>query len=190
MRKCYTTRRLFLRIANPDFAWMAADFFLRNKESLEQYEEKRPEEFFLPEFQKIWLDMQREKAANGEWYSFYLFEKRRPRRIIGTVSISQIQHGNLESGVIGYRIDSQRCGEGLGSEAAAEGTRIGFEELHLHRMEADVMPENAASLRVLEKCGYKREGFFREYLRINGKWEDHIHMAAIDTDEKNRKFLL
>ena len=74
---------------------------------------------------------------------------------------------------------SQAASEGFGTEAAKEGTRIGFEELSLHRMEADVMTENRASLRILEKCGYKKEGYFREYFRINGKWEDHIHMAAI-----------
>lgn len=190
MRKCYATKRLFLRIADPSFAWMTAEFFQNNREKLEKYEEKKPDEFFLPEFQKLWLGIQRDKADMGEWYTFYLFEKRKPKKIIGTVSISQIQHGNLESGVLGYRIDSVRQGLGFGSEAAKEGTRIGFEELRLHRMEADVMPDNMASLRVLEKCGYEREGYFRKYLRINGKWEDHVHMAAINNDKKNRNFLL
>ena len=51
-------------------------------------------------------------------------------------------------------------GEGFGTEAAKEGTRIGFEELSLHRMEADVMTENRASLRILEKCGYQKRGIF------------------------------
>ena len=49
------------------------------------------------------------------------------------------------------------------------------------------MPENHASLRVLEKCGYEKEGYFREYLKINGEWEDHIHMAVIRTEERTKK---
>ena len=105
--------------------------------------------------------------------------KKENHTVIGTLSLSRIQYGNLCSGVLGYRIGGERQGEGFGTEAAKEGTRIGFEELSLHRMEADVMTENRASLRILEKCGYKKEGYFREYFRINGKWEDHIHMAAI-----------
>ena len=179
MRKCYTTDRMMVRLADPEFADMTAEFFFRNRKMLERYEERRPEEFFCPEFQKIWLDIQRENARKGEWYSYYLFEKRKPHTVIGTLSLSRIQYGNFCSGVLGYRIGGERQGEGFGTEAAKEGTRIGFEELSLHRMEADVMTENRASLRILEKCGYKKEGYFREYFRINGKWEDHIHMAAI-----------
>lgn len=187
MRKRYTTSRLIFRMADPAFARMTAEFFSENRELFEKCEERRTEEFFLPEFQEIWLDIQREKAKKGEWYSFYLFEKGKPHKVVGTLSLSQIQYGSLCSGVIGYRIDRLRQGEGLGTEAAREGTRIGFEELRLHRMEADVMPENIASLRVLEKCGYEKEGYFREYLKINGEWEDHIHMAAIRTEERTKK---
>ena len=154
MRKCYTTDRMMVRLADPEFADMTAEFFFRNRKMLERYEERRPEEFFCPEFQKIWLDIQRENARKGEWYSYYLFEKRKPHTVIGTLSLSRIQYGNLCSGVLGYRIGGERQGEGFGTEAAKEGTRIGFEELSLHRMEADVMTENRASLRILEICGY------------------------------------
>lgn len=56
----------------------------------------------------------------------------------------------------------------------------GFETLHLHRIEASVMPKNERSLRVLEKNGFEREGLAKKYLRINGVWEDHIHMVKIN----------
>nr|WP_294463918.1 GNAT family protein [uncultured Sellimonas sp.] len=181
MRKRYATDRMILRLADPAFARMTAAFFAENRKIFERYEEKRPEEFYLPEFQEIWLEIQQEKAKKKEWFTYYLFEKRKPGTVIGTLSLSQIQYGSLCSGVIGYRISQSHQGLGLGTEAVREGTRIGFEELHLHRMEADVMPDNQASLRVLEKCGYEKEGYFREYLRINGKWEDHIHLASIRT---------
>ncbi len=80
MRKCYTTDRMMVRLADPEFADMTAEFFFRNRKMLERYEERRPEEFFCPEFQKIWLDIQRENARKGEWYSYYLFEKENPTR--------------------------------------------------------------------------------------------------------------
>ena len=54
----------------------------------------------------------------------------------------------------------------------------------LHRVEANVMPRNTASLRVLEKCGYRPEGLARRYLRINGVWEDHIHMVRLNEPDK------
>ena len=62
MRKRYTTSRLIFRMADPAFARMTAEFFSENRELFEKCEERRTEEFFLPEFQEIWLDIQREKA--------------------------------------------------------------------------------------------------------------------------------
>lgn len=187
MKKNYVTKRLIIRMADVTFAEKAAEFFLSNREQFERFEEKRPEEFFFPEFQEMWLDIQRQKAEEGEWYSFYLFEREEPDRLIGTLSISQIKYDNGGSAVISYRIDKLKQGQGLGSEAADAGTKIGFRELHLQKMMADVMPENLASLRVLEKCGYRKEGYFKDYLKINGKREDHIHMVIYSTgkDEKN-----
>ena len=55
-----------------------------------------------------------------------------------------------------------------------------FDELHLHRIEANVMPRNKASLRVLEKNHFENEGVSKHYLNINGVWEDHIHMVRIN----------
>ena len=179
MRKCYTTDRMMVRLADPEFADMTAEFFFRNRKMLERYEERVRRSFFARSFKRSGWTSKGRTQEKGEWYSYYLFEKRKPHTVIGTLSLSRIQYGNLCSGVLGYRIGGERQGEGFGTEAAKEGTRIGFEELSLHRMEADVMTENRASLRILEKCGYKKEGYFREYFRINGKWEDHIHMAAI-----------
>lgn len=192
MKNIYLTERMILRLPDPQFAEVAADFFLRNKEEFEKYEERKAEEFFLPEFQKIWLEIQRQKAEQGEWYSFYLFDREEPDRLIGTLSISQVQKDNGGSAVIGYRIDKMRQRQGLGYEAASAGTRIGFEELNLQKMTADVMPENLASLRVLEKCGYQKQGYSKEHFKINGQWEDHIHMVSerADKEEKNSNLLL
>ena len=61
-------------------------------------------------------------------------------------------------------------------------TRYAFEELGLHRIEANVMPKNKASLRVLEKNHFVNEGISKYYLNINGVWEDHIHMVKINYD--------
>ncbi|MFQ7311104.1 GNAT family N-acetyltransferase [Sellimonas sp.] len=182
MKKQFSSRRLIYRLADPAFCRMAAEFFQRNKEILKISEDRKPEEFYLPEFQKIWLEMQREKAEEREWLSFYIFEKRKPGRIIGTVTVSNFRCAKTVSGTIGYRIDLEKQGQGYGTEAAYVGTRIGFDELGLRKMVADVMPNNRASLRVLEKCGYEREGYFRRNIKINGKWEDHIRMVIFRED--------
>ena len=58
-----------------------------------------------------------------------------------------------------------------------------LEELGLHRIEANIMPCNLPSLGVAEKCGFVREGLSRKYLKINGVWEDHIHMVRLNETE-------
>jgi ribosomal-protein-alanine N-acetyltransferase len=57
-----------------------------------------------------------------------------------------------------------------------------FDSLELHRLEAACLPENTASMRLLERVGFKREGLARQYLRINGDWRDHVLYALLETD--------
>lgn len=84
------------------------------------------------------------------------------------------------SAFLGYKLDKDFLNRGYMSMAVEMVTRYAFEELHLHRIEANVMPRNKASLRVLEKNQYMNEGTAKYYLKINGVWEDHIHMVKIN----------
>lgn len=77
-------------------------------------------------------------------------------------------------------MDERWVDQGYMTEAVARVARIAFQELRLHRIEANIMPWNKRSLRVAEKCGFVGEGVSRAYLRINGKWEDHVHMVLLN----------
>lgn len=70
------------------------------------------------------------------------------------------------------------------TEAVKAVTDYAFGTLNLHRVKANVMPRNKASLRVLEKVGYRNEGLTIRYLKINGVWEDHIHTVRLNEDQK------
>ncbi len=70
--------------------------------------------------------------------------------------------------------------KGYITEAIKEGIKIIFDEYGLHRIEANIMPRNLASLRVTEKLGFLNEGISKKYIKINGKWEDHIHMVLLN----------
>lgn len=69
---------------------------------------------------------------------------------------------------------------GYMAEAIRKGIDIMFNEFGLHRIEANIMPKNKRSLRVVEKLGFVNEGTASRYLMINGKWEDHIHMVLLN----------
>src|SRR5437588_4538124 len=102
--------------------------------------------------------------------------------MVGRVTLSDIQRGRVQSAVLGYWIGEEWRGRGFAPEAVRLGIEFGFREAGLHRIEAGVMPRNAASIRVLEKAGYREEGLLLRLLRINGVWEDH-KLYALTAEE-------
>jgi ribosomal-protein-alanine N-acetyltransferase len=78
---------------------------------------------------------------------------------------------------MGYKLDKDELNKGYITEALRKGIDIMFNEYGLHRIEANIMPKNSRSLRVAEKLGFYNEGLALKYLKISGRWEDHIHMV-------------
>ena len=97
--------------------------------------------------------------------------------LCGQLTIGSIQWGAVSSAWIGYWVSSRYTGRGVATAALALGTDHALGAAGLHRLEATVQPENAASVRVLERCGYRREGFLLRYLHVNGAWRDHLLVA-------------
>lgn len=102
--------------------------------------------------------------------------------LIGTVTLSRLdrQHRRAE---IGFAIRSDRWGRGYASEAAARLVRHAFEELALHRLEADADPRNVASLVVLEKLGFRREGYAPHRWYVGGEWADSVLLGLVRSDD-------
>jgi ribosomal-protein-alanine N-acetyltransferase len=102
--------------------------------------------------------------------------------LIGQCTISNITFGAARSGSIGYWIDQAYAGRGLMPAAVALATDYAMQVMGLHRIEICIRPENAASLRVVEKLGFRYEGSRPRYLHIAGDWRDH-HCFALDASE-------
>lgn len=83
-------------------------------------------------------------------------------------------------------MDERFAGRGIATEAVQLVLEFGFQTLNIHRIEAYVAPQNLASVRVLEKSGFIREGLLRQLLFINGVWVDHYMYAILQNDFKNR----
>lgn len=103
-------------------------------------------------------------------------------RLVGQVNVSGVVRGAFDSGAIGYWIDQRLAGRGVAPTAVALVVDHVFDVAGLHRVEANVRPENAASLRVVEKLGFRREGLHERYLFINGAWRDHVSFALVRDD--------
>ncbi|GAA3630461.1 GNAT family protein [Kineosporia mesophila] len=103
-------------------------------------------------------------------------------RLVGQVSVSGIVWGSLRSGQIGYWVDRSVAGQGITPTAVAMMVDHCIFGLGMHRLEVNIRPENAASLRVVEKLGFRSEGIRRRYLHIDGAWRDHATFAVTADD--------
>lgn len=109
-------------------------------------------------------------------YGFGLF-LRADDQFIGEVSLGTVHRGPFQSASIGYWVDERHAGHGYVLEGVALIIRYGFDDLGLHRLEAAIVPRNAASRRVAAKLGLRDEGTSQRFLQINGVFEDHVRYA-------------
>jgi ribosomal-protein-alanine N-acetyltransferase len=100
-------------------------------------------------------------------------------RLVGQVTVGGIARGSLLSAYIGYWVDGAVAGRGIIPTAVAMATDHCFEGLGLHRVEINIRPENTASLRVVEKLGFRPEGRRERYLHIDGDWRDHLTFSLV-----------
>lgn len=99
--------------------------------------------------------------------------------IAGQLNVWGIARGSLSSATIGYWVSERFAGRNITPVSVAMATDICFTELRLHRMEICIRPENRASLRVVEKLGFRYEGLRRRFIHINGDWRDHYAFALV-----------
>ncbi len=102
--------------------------------------------------------------------------------VAGQLNVWGIARGSLSSATIGYWVSERFAGRGITPTAVALATDLCFAELQLHRMEICIRPENAASLRVVQKLGFRYEGLRRRYIHIDGDWRDHYAFALTVED--------
>jgi [ribosomal protein S5]-alanine N-acetyltransferase len=114
-------------------------------------------------------------------YAFFLFRKR-DDALAGGLTLANIRRGVAQAGSLGYWIGEAYAQQGLMTAAVRCLVPFAFASLRLHRLEAACIPTNAASIRLLEKTGFSREGYARQYLCINGLWQDHVLYARLSGD--------
>lgn len=98
--------------------------------------------------------------------------------LIGTVTLFDWNRDHRRA-EIGFMLGRAHWGQGFAQEAVRAALRFGFDAMDLHRVEADVHPENAASLRLLERLGFRREGLLRERWRVEGRWDDSVLLGLL-----------
>ena len=123
-------------------------------------------------------------AAASDSNEAFVIVRATDGRIVGTVNLSQIFYGPFKNAYLGYLLGAKFTGNGYMTEAINLVLAAAFGRLRPHRIEANVQPTNTPSIRVLERCGFSREGFSRRYLKVGGAWRDHERWAILAEDWK------
>jgi ribosomal-protein-alanine N-acetyltransferase len=123
--------------------------------------------------------------ASGTAVPFFMI-RRDDNALVGAITLDNIRRGPAQAGTTGYWIGEPFARQGFMREAIEAVVHYGFQTLDLSRIEAGCLPENTASRRLLEQCGYKYEGVAQSYLQINGRWRNHVLYANLRHDRRGR----
>ena len=129
------------------------------------------------------LRRQSEDIARDESYSFLIFDQSTDE-LTGGLTLGGVRRGVAQAATLGYWMGESFAGRGRMTRAVAAATRYGFSVLRLHRIEAACVPENVASMTLLERNGFHREGIARAYLKIDGAWRDHLLYALLEHEAR------
>lgn len=111
------------------------------------------------------------------WAIFRTVSPDRKPQLVGQVIAAPVLWGSMRSTSLGYWVDRAHAGQGIMSTAVALASDYLFTRVGLHRIEINIVPDNAPSLRVVEKLGFRSEGLRKDYIHINGRWRDHRSFA-------------
>lgn len=122
-------------------------------------------------------------AKDGFGYAFFIFHKA-DEMLLGGLTLSNVRRGVTQSCSVGYWTGRPHAGKGYMQDGLRTVLSFVFDDLGLHRLEAACLPDNDRSKAVLRKVGFQEEGYAREYLCIDGKWQDHVLFAMLRTDPR------
>ena len=160
-----------IRLVTREDAEILAERLHRNREFLAPWQPSREPEFFTRAGQRAAIERALQELEQGTTLPHVIVNG---DTLVGRVTLSNIVRGPFQSCNIGYWVTSEENGRGHATAAVEQISRIAFGELALHRIEAGTLPENIASQRVLEHNCFTRIGVAPAYLRIAGRWQDHV----------------
>lgn len=176
MNKKYETDRLYLKVLKSNSAKKVLNYYKRNVNFLKEWDPRREDYFYTLGYQKYLLRYEYKEFKDNNIIRFWIVKKE-TSNIIGNICFSNVIMGNFKSCYLSYKLDKDETGKGYITEALKKGIDIMFNQYGLHRIEANIIPRNVNSLRVMERLKFEKEGYSKRYLMIDGTWQDHVHFA-------------
>jgi [ribosomal protein S5]-alanine N-acetyltransferase len=166
-------RRTLLRSPRIDDFEQWRDVRLASRSFLEPWEPQWTDDEFLLASYRRRISHYGKLAADDQAYPFFIFDSK-GKTLLGAITLSNLRRGVAQMATLGYWTSAASANTGVMTDALSAVMVFASDELALHRLEAACLPANTASVKLLTRAGFAREGLAHNYLRINGQWEDHI----------------
>ncbi|MFN3014618.1 ribosomal protein S5-alanine N-acetyltransferase [Vibrio coralliilyticus] len=174
---------IILRTAEPTDGQLISDYFIANRAHLKQWEPRREDAFFSESGWTQRLIKLNELHRMGLGYYLIIIDSE-SGEMLGTVSFSNISRFPFHACNLGYSLGENAQGRGVMTRALKMAVNYMFSIQKIHRIMAGYMPRNQRSEAVLNRLGFKQEGFAEDYLLIDGRWEDHNLTSLINPNWK------
>lgn len=179
MNTRYETERLVLEVFPATKAALTLKFYLDNRELFEKYEPEHGDAFYTEKYQRDLLQCEYNLMAKLSMVRFWVTKKGEGEELLGTVSLQNIKKDAFCSCELGYKFGRRFWGQGYAQESVSKCLWIAFQELGLHRVEAQAAEENLHSKRLLRRLGFEWEGVRKQNVKIHGEWRDHELYALL-----------
>ncbi|WED20556.1 GNAT family N-acetyltransferase [Vibrio sp. JC009] len=175
-----------IRFATTEDAKLVSHYFIKNREFLKPWEPDREDGFYTEEgWRKKLIKLNELHLMSLGFYCLII--EVGSGRMLGTISFSNIVRFPLHGCNVGYSLDENAQGRGIMRRALKLACNWMFEKQNMHRISASYMPRNLKSESVLRTVGFQQEGYAKDYLHINGQWEDHKLTALVNPGWQDKR---
>ncbi|GAD88745.1 MULTISPECIES: ribosomal protein S5-alanine N-acetyltransferase [Vibrio] len=171
--KDHSSQRVTIRSVGATDARIVCEYFVRNKAFLKPWDPIRDNAFYTVSGWKYKITRlaELEKLRQG---LYLLILNAKETRVLGVITFSNIVGYPFHSCNLGYSLDEEEQGNGLMHSSLTQACEFMFSKYNMHRIQASYLPRNQRSARVLQRMGFAKEGVAKDYLLIDGRWQDHV----------------
>jgi [ribosomal protein S5]-alanine N-acetyltransferase len=177
---CLESARLWLRHGQLDDIPAILSYYRNNHDFLAPFEPRKSAVFYTAQHWESLLQQRILESQEERSLKLFLFLKQSPQTLVGSVNFSNFTRGVFQNCTVGYSLAERYQGQSYMSEALRTGIAHVFSTLQFHRIEANYLPYNQRSGRLLKHLGFVVNGYARDYLYINGQWQDHILTSLLN----------
>jgi ribosomal-protein-alanine N-acetyltransferase len=176
------TKRAVVRLATRNDRENIISYYMDNRDRISPVSPTWPEDFFTKKFWNRQIDRNLDEFYGDISVRMFIFDrsKRRDPAVLGNISLSGILRGAAQFCYLGYGVAREWEGQGLMTETVSAVVQYAFDELNMHRVMANYRPTNERSGKLLQRLGFVVEGYARDYLYLDGTWQDHIMATTVN----------